>query len=472
MKSILRREIALFLALTCLTASADLGKFEPPSGCYIGAFIERDPVARGDIAQFEEAVGKKHASYIVYVGYGQPFPWEFVRKCIAAGAVPHIAFEPNQGLHIVKADSYLREFAREAGRARCPIFLRWASEMNGDWTAYHGDPQLYIEKWRLVWRVFKEEAPNVAMVWTPFSTPQSIIPAYYPGDEYVDWVGINIYSVWCHDGDPRRPAWFKDPVEFLRFVYDLYADKKPVQISEFAATHFCKATRRDTTEFAIEKMQRLYSIIISDFPRVKLVNWFSCDTISEGLADNNYALTDNPRVLKCYRELVSHPYFISTVPLAYWGETAAMLKRLPKLIPSPPPAIPPPPSTPPETVPLKPSGPPAETSSKIKAPGLPKVTKQGPKGPVWVILSAPQVRKGRKIEARLGYILSIRPNFVIFKLDGKPHSLTNVPPYEAIIDTEGLTLGEHTVSVEVHDEVGSIFKAEEEVKFLVLPDVG
>lgn len=217
---------------------AELAKFEPPSGCYIGAFIERDPVARGDIGKFEQLAGKKHASYIVYVSYGQSFPWDFVRKCIEAGAVPHIAFEPNRGLQVVRDDAYLRGFAREARKAGCPIFLRWASEMNGDWTAYHGDPQLYIEKWRLVWKVFREEAPNVAMVWTPFAMPQSIIPAYYPGDEYVDWVGINIYSVWCHDGDPKKPAWFEDPVDFLRFIYDLYADRKPIQISEFAATHF------------------------------------------------------------------------------------------------------------------------------------------------------------------------------------------------------------------------------------------
>ena len=462
------------VALLCLLALslpvvAELGKFEPSSGCYIGAFIERDPVARGDIERFEEVVGKKHASYIVYVSYGRPFPWDFVRKCIEAGAVPHIAFEPNKGLHVVKDDAYLRGFAREARKAGCPIFLRWASEMNGDWTAYHGDPQLYIEKWRLVWRVFREEAPNVAMVWTPFSMPQSIIPAYYPGDKYVDWVGINIYSVWCHDGDPGKPAWFEDPVDFLEFIYELYADRKPIQISEFAATHFDRATGRDTTDFAIRKMRRLYSAIISDFPRVKLIDWFSCDTISEGLADNNYALTDNPRVLQCYRELISHPHFISMVPLAFWGEAASLISRPPRLIPSPPPPAPKPLPSPPRVTPPSPRGTKAPSAPRLKTPPTPKAERARPKGPIWVVLSAEEVRKGRMVEARLGYILLVRPKFVIFKLDGRPFALTNVPPYEVLIETKGLHPGKHTVSVEVHDEAGNTLKDKEPAEFTVLP---
>src|SRR5690606_9868459 len=111
------------------------------------------------------------------------------------GRYVHIAFEPNDGLDKVKDDEYLREFADDLAATKAPIFLRYASEMNGDWVKYHGDPELYREKFRLVSKVMKERAPNVAMVWCPFSTPVGSIPDYYPGDEWVDWVGVNIYSV-------------------------------------------------------------------------------------------------------------------------------------------------------------------------------------------------------------------------------------------------------------------------------------
>ena len=48
-------------------------------------------------------------------------------------------------------------------------YFKICFEMNGDWTAYSGDPEKYIEKWRLVHDVMAEEAPNVMMVWTVFT---------------------------------------------------------------------------------------------------------------------------------------------------------------------------------------------------------------------------------------------------------------------------------------------------------------
>jgi hypothetical protein len=301
------------LASTSGANSSGLAKFEPAEGCYIGAFIERDTAVMGNIPAFEELTKKKHASYFTYVGYGRPFPLQWVQKVARNGGAPHIAFEPNNGLKEVADAAYLRAWARDAARARCPIFLRWASEMNGPWTKYGGDPDLYKAKFALVSKIMKEEAPNVAMVWTPFAEPAKYIPLYYPGDEWVDWVGVNIYSVYIHNGDIRRPANEEDPVDFLKVVYDLYADRKPIHISEFAATIWCKGSKQDTVEWAIEKTKRFYTALREQFPRVKSVNWFCLDTVRAGLASNNYSLLTDGRMLATYRQLVADKHFLSRV---------------------------------------------------------------------------------------------------------------------------------------------------------------
>jgi hypothetical protein len=290
-----------------------LAKFEPAEGCYIGAFIERDYTVQGDISAWEELTKKRHASFFTYVGYGRPFPSEWVAKLKKAGASPHIAFEPNDGLAKVEDGPYLRAWARDAARAGCPIFLRWASEMNGPWTHYHDNPGQYIEKFRLVSRVMKEEAPNVAMVWTPFATPQRLIASYYPGDEWVDWVGVNIYAVYVNNGDPMRPAAQKDIIAELRWIYDRYADRKPIHISEFAATIYCKGTSEDTVGFAVARMNQFYGAIRTQFPRVKSVNWFCWNTIQAKRAANNYSFIEDGRALATYRRLVADPYFLSSV---------------------------------------------------------------------------------------------------------------------------------------------------------------
>ncbi|MCX7597690.1 MAG: glycosyl hydrolase, partial [Armatimonadetes bacterium] len=243
----LRRMVALLVlsvaaAASSQAADSSLGPYEPAYGCYIGAYVELDPTVKGDVDGFERLVGKKHLSYFRYVGYGQPFPFAWVKELKARGQVPHIAWEPNQGLDAVQDDEYLRGWAEAARRADVPIFLRFASEMNGNWQAWSGDPALYVEKWRLVYRVMHQIAPKVIMVWCPFAVPQGSITSYYPGDEYVDWVGVNIYSVKRHDGDPNKIAG-QDPRDLLRYVYKLYAPRKPIAICEYAATHYCNALK-------------------------------------------------------------------------------------------------------------------------------------------------------------------------------------------------------------------------------------
>ena len=55
-----------------------LAPWEPVNGCYIGAYIDLDGNVRGDIDAFERLAGHKHASYFRYVGYGSPFPFQWV----------------------------------------------------------------------------------------------------------------------------------------------------------------------------------------------------------------------------------------------------------------------------------------------------------------------------------------------------------------------------------------------------------
>jgi hypothetical protein len=294
----------------------NVAKFEPAKGCYLGAFVMSDENVGKDMGTWEETVGKGHASYLRYVGYGQPFPAEWVKQVRRVGAVPNLAFEPNDGLKDVKDSDYLRNFARTAAASGGPVFLRFASEMNGNWTAYHGNPKVYREKFQMVARIFHQEAPNVAMVWTPYCMPNDKIPYYYPGDAAVDWVGVNIYSVHHHNGRRTLPAGHEDPTRLLEPIYRRYAARKPIQISEYAATTFCRACKTAMPAFAIAKMQKMYGSLPTRFPRVKMIYWFSWDTIASGAAENNYSVASNEQVLATYRNLVRQPYFLARLPQA------------------------------------------------------------------------------------------------------------------------------------------------------------
>jgi hypothetical protein len=341
----------------------------------------------------------------------------------------------------VRDDDYLRGWAQAARFSETPIFLRYASEMNGTWQAYSGDPELYKAKWRIVCRVMHEVAPNVAMVWCPFSMPRRTIEPYYPGDEYVDWVGVNVYSVHHHDGDANRPGG-EDPRDELQYVYDLYADRKPIQISEYASTHYCAACNQWLPSFAVLRAKELYGSLPLRFPRVKMVNWFSVNTIGEGLAENNYSVTDDPTILATYRDLIADPYYLDTIPLEPGAAPVYIAARAPDGGPDagsvPPPPMPPPPGPPlPVRVPVVEVDP-------VEAPAPPA-------DGVRIVVHQP----GRTVSGRVPVTIEVGDALAVkwteLLVNGRCRFVSTTEPFRWTWDTLQYPNGEQLVEASVYD---------------------
>jgi hypothetical protein len=310
-------------------------KFEPVHGCYLGVFIDnedkltqrfpetiewisgsnRKPTytkQRPAAAPFDKEVGVKHAIFFLYVGYGVRFPARWAADLKAHNAAAQIAFEP-ETLDDVQDDEYLRQFARDAKASGIPIFLRFASEMNGNWTPYHGDPAKYIEKWKLVTRVMREEAPNVAMLWCVFETPITKVEQYYPGKEWVDWVGVNVYSVPYFNNDPKQPAFWRNPADGLKFVYDKFSANHPIMIAEYASSHLSSLDNVYRGHDAEVKLSQFYTALPRLYPRVKAVCWLSMNAIVHaipGRQKNNYSLLYDEGKTRRYREVTNSPWFL------------------------------------------------------------------------------------------------------------------------------------------------------------------
>ncbi|MGB9663967.1 MAG: glycosyl hydrolase [Ignavibacteria bacterium] len=319
------KNVFLFLLILVIASkflhSQQLAKYEPQSGCYIGAFIQNDINVNGMIPNFESLVGKKHTGYLTYTSVSSPFPKAFADTCKKYGAFMQLGFEPDTAFRDVIDGPHLRNWAREAARRGIPIFLRFASEMNGDWVPWFGSPTLYKEKWRLMHRIMKEEAPNVAMVWCPNWRPDipndtsRNIMAYYPGDEYVDWVGVNFY-MWGPVYDSLMNETGISTLSKLGVVYNKFPNK-PIMICEWAA-----ASRewrgnpplpKITTDYCINHMQQLYNNLQQYFPRVKGVFWFDYD--SHLINNSDFSLTNNQAVLNAYKNVIQNQYYITNVNL-------------------------------------------------------------------------------------------------------------------------------------------------------------
>ncbi|MCA9790139.1 MAG: hypothetical protein KC910_00025 [Candidatus Eremiobacteraeota bacterium] len=315
-----RTEVELFAHRRLPAKPGELARLEPAQGCYVGAFIDRDDnigqmvfdsQTHGDVAQFNQLMGRSHASFFMYRAYGAPFPSKWVDYLKSQQAIAHIAWEPSS-LDEVKDDRYLHDFVAAAKAADCPIFIRFAGEMNGDWTGYHGDPKAYRQAFRLVYQAFRE-APKVALIWCPNTVPQTGIDDYYPGDDACDWVGVNFYSVLYLDNERSRPGEHIHPTDLLDYVYRTYSQRKPIAIGEYAATQYSKLDSSPRQDFAITKLGQLYSALPTRYPRVKMVNWYDCDNMVHarfGRKLNNYLLSSPPELRQFYQRVTASAYFL------------------------------------------------------------------------------------------------------------------------------------------------------------------
>jgi len=294
---------------------------EPQVGCYLGIHTKSSD------AELLQSVGKQHGSTFIYRHYGDPAPKKWILECKKLGVIPQLAWEPSS-LDVVKDDEYLRKFARDCGELDWPIFIRFASEMNGFWTAWHGNPKLYREKFRLVHKVLKRDAPRIATIWCVNNPPLRNVQDYYPGDDGCDWVGVNFYNVVYHDNKLSRPGFLDNPLALLDPIYKMYAHKKPIAICEYAASHQSVVDKVVRADFAIHKMSTIYGALPRLYPRVKLIDWFDINTMVDpipGKVHNDYRLAPQPSVLNAYRRLVATPYYLDG--LHRFGEPHPELPR-------------------------------------------------------------------------------------------------------------------------------------------------
>lgn len=296
-----------------------LAKFEPLSGTYLGLFLAgwRENASPYPV---KDIYGRNHAIYLTYTRWGKVyedtnsyFPLTFAKEAKENGSGIQIGWEPLNGLDEVNDDEYVRQFAREAKQSGVPVFLRFAGEMNGEWVPWSGDPKKYIEKYRLISKIMREEAPNVAMVWSPNFLPRHNIDQYYPGDDVVDWVGMSLYTIPYSHGEEVLGG---NPIDYLKPLYEKYS-YKPMMVSEGAVSHYSYEQNKDYSVWAAGQLGNMYGFLPRMFPQIKAISYFNYDKLGTTYdnANNNYDLGDSKIADNAYQKFIKDSYIMDHLSL-------------------------------------------------------------------------------------------------------------------------------------------------------------
>ncbi len=172
-----------------------------------------------------------------------------------------------------------------------PMFIRFANEMNV--SSLGNDPELYKSVFRQAADLV-HQYPNFATVWSPNDLGALDRPFeyFYPGDEYVDWVGVSCYSIKYFQGnpnaDPKSQVYFmtgdnawatnriKPIIEFMR----KNNINKPLMLSE-AGVAISNSYGENLEAWAAPRLRNLLWNTVMKYPQIKMINYFNTHRADE-----------------------------------------------------------------------------------------------------------------------------------------------------------------------------------------------
>ncbi len=180
------------------------GLLYPASGKFLGVEAPGAPDSLAPVKTFAASAGIKPNLIGEYMSWNDPMDTNAATNAWSYGALYYMVWEPYDTTVAAIAEGhsngYITRFARQVRALNQPVAISFGHEMNGFWYPWGTTGTTaadFVAAWRLIHRLFAAaDARNVIWVWNPnviSAEPQLDLAAYYPGDAYVNWVGVTGY---------------------------------------------------------------------------------------------------------------------------------------------------------------------------------------------------------------------------------------------------------------------------------------
>ena len=312
------------------------GKIYPPDyGVCIGAFPDmgstEDSVSFARLKAYENLTGQKPVwVYFSNNWFGKiKFPEREVKIIDNFGSIPFIRLMPRSDFNENKSDPVyslqkiingnfddeLLKWADDAKKFGKPMMLEFGLEMNGNWFSWSGlyngkDPEVFKNAYRHIIDIFRNrQADNITWAYHVNSgsdpdEPWNSVSSYYPGDEYIDWIGMSIYGAqtpkddWINVNDI-----FDDAYKRLSEI----SPNKPLAIFEFGTTENRRKPEWIKTFFELLKSEK--------YSRIKAVSYWHSRWENEDGSITNMRLDSSPEALEEYTKAISDNFFKAKLKL-------------------------------------------------------------------------------------------------------------------------------------------------------------
>jgi mannan endo-1,4-beta-mannosidase len=202
-----RRALRLIIIAASAAAVAALAIFYRPTEdlMLIGVYQPNSPGSTSQVSAFAAQAGFTPRITSYYTSsFAMPFATAFATSMAASGTQVLVQWQPrgttNAAIAAGQEDAAIIAAARAVASVDNQVIISYGQEMNGNWYDWGNvapnTAASYVAAYRHIWGVFQAQGVrNVTWLWDPNVIYQGSSPLenWYPGDQYVDWVGLDGY---------------------------------------------------------------------------------------------------------------------------------------------------------------------------------------------------------------------------------------------------------------------------------------
>ena len=309
----IRSDISLYLKTTDRSLSKETThgvSYEPKYGTVIGYtteyFDSRD--------QFPAKSVKQAGILLKYFNWGYDSVGSKVYD-VPENVVVELGVQPNSGMSVVK-DADIVQFAKDLHSCGHKVMVRYANEMNLTSTAWYAPPEQYKAEFIRFAKIIRSYAPEVPLVWAPNFFPPDIIDSFYPGDAYVDYVGVSSYiASYAHSQTEKDYGYdvlgtgmkVQRWSQQLDFLYNHYGYKKPMIVAEGAASYLDQNTGKENVAAAAKQIRDFYTYLTIRYPNMKYAVYYN----TKGVGNTFFDMTARPELINAYNAAIRNERYLS-----------------------------------------------------------------------------------------------------------------------------------------------------------------
>jgi beta-mannanase len=144
---------------------------------------------------------------------------------------------------------------------------------------------------------------QVRWVWCPHvdehNPAYTDMMQYYPGDDFVDWIGMDAYNAGCQSTENERKAsvdWL-----FKRPYQQIASKQKPVMVAEIATD--------SQSEGAGPWIKTAFEHLQKEYPQVRALVYFDMDYRKHSPLERDWRFSDKPELRAEFGKLMKQSEF-------------------------------------------------------------------------------------------------------------------------------------------------------------------